>query len=200
PINENECGTIARQALPAVRQIFIGRGDGVQDQEALERKLYVIRKRVASEAAKLALEEGELFYVCSLSSSTIVYKGQLISHQLPRFYADLLDPAVVTALAMVHQRFSTNTFPSWDRAHPYRFLCHNGEINTLRGNINWMHAREKQFASPLFGDDIKKIQPIIEAHGSDSAMFDNCHELLVRTGRSLPHAIMMMIPEAWQND
>ena len=101
---------------------------------------------------------------------------------------------------MVHQRFSTNTFPSWDRAHPYRFIAHNGEINTLRGNINWMHAREKLFASPLFGDDIKKLLPIIEPNGSDSAMFDNCLELLVRTGRSLPHAVMMMIPEAWQND
>jgi glutamate synthase (NADPH) large chain len=200
PVDETQCGVIARQGLPAIRQIFIGKGAGVNDEAALERKLYVIRKRISSEGAKVKLDEGELFYVCSLSSLTIVYKGQLISHQIPKFYPDLLDLSVVTALAMVHQRFSTNTFPSWDRAHPYRFLCHNGEINTLRGNINWMHAREKQFASPLFGDDIKKIQPIIEANGSDSAMFDNCLELLVRTGRSLPHAIMMMIPEAWQND
>jgi glutamate synthase (NADPH) large chain len=200
PVDETQCGVIARQGLPAIRQIFIGKGAGVNDEAALERKLYVIRKRITSEGAKVKLDEGELFYVCSLSSLTIVYKGQLISHQIPKFYPDLLDLSVVTALAMVHQRFSTNTFPSWDRAHPYRFLCHNGEINTLRGNINWMHAREKQFASPLFGDDIKKIQPIIEANGSDSAMFDNCLELLVRTGRSLPHAIMMMIPEAWQND
>jgi glutamate synthase domain-containing protein 2/glutamate synthase domain-containing protein 1/glutamate synthase domain-containing protein 3 len=200
PADETQCGVIARQGLPAIRQIFIGKGSGINDEAALERKLYVIRKRVTNEGAKVKLDEGELFYVCSLSSLTIVYKGQLISHQIPKFYPDLLDPSVVTALAMVHQRFSTNTFPSWDRAHPYRFLCHNGEINTLRGNINWMHAREKQFASPLFGDDIKKIQPIIEATGSDSAMFDNCLELLVRTGRSLPHAIMMMIPEAWQND
>jgi glutamate synthase domain-containing protein 2/glutamate synthase domain-containing protein 1/glutamate synthase domain-containing protein 3 len=200
PVDDTQCGVIARQGLPAIRQIFIGRGSGINDEAALERKLYVIRKRVATEGAKVKLDEGELFYVCSLSSLTIVYKGQLISHQIPKFYPDLLDPSVVTALAMVHQRFSTNTFPSWDRAHPYRFLCHNGEINTLRGNINWMHAREKQFVSPLFGDDIKKIQPIIEANGSDSAMFDNCLELLVRTGRSLPHAIMMMIPEAWQND
>jgi glutamate synthase (NADPH) large chain len=200
PVDESQCGVIARQGLPAIRQIFIGRGPGITDEASLERKLYVIRKRVTNEGAKLKLDEGELFYVCSLSSLTIVYKGQLISHQIPRFYPDLLDPQMETALAMVHQRFSTNTFPSWDRAHPYRFLCHNGEINTLRGNINWMHAREKQFASSLFGDDIKKIQPIIEADGSDSAMFDNCLELLVRTGRSLPHAIMMMIPEAWQND
>ena len=200
PVDDTQCGVIARQGLPAIRQIFIACGPGIDDEAALERKLYVIRKRVTNEAAKVKLDEGELFYVCSLSSLTIVYKGQLISHQIPKFYPDLLDQSVATALAMVHQRFSTNTFPSWDRAHPYRFLCHNGEINTLRGNINWMHAREKQFASPLFGEDIKKILPIIEASGSDSAMFDNCLELLVRTGRSLPHAIMMMIPEAWQND
>ena len=120
---------------------------------------------------------------------------------MPEFFPDLIDPEVVkSALAMVHQRFSTNTFPSWDRAHPYRFIAHNGEINTLRGNVNWMHAREKLFASPLFGDDIKSSMPIIEPTGSDSAMFDNCVELLIRTGRSLPHAVMMMIPEAWQND
>jgi glutamate synthase (NADPH) large chain len=200
PVDDTQCGVIARQGLPAIRQVFIARGPGINDEAALERKLYVIRKRVTNEGAKVKLDEGELFYVCSLSSLTIVYKGQLISHQIPKFYPDLLDQSMVTALAMVHQRFSTNTFPSWDRAHPYRFVCHNGEINTLRGNINWMHAREKQFASPLFGHDIKKIQPIIEANGSDSAMFDNCLELLVRTGRSLPHAIMMMIPEAWQND
>ncbi len=171
----------------------------MEDVEALERKLYVLRKRVTNEAARLALGT-EMFYVCSLSALTIVYKGQLISHQIPRFYSDLLDPAVSSALAMVHQRFSTNTFPSWDRAHPYRFISHNGEINTLRGNINWMHAREKQFSSALFGDDIAKLRPIIEPDGSDSSMFDNCLELLLRTGRSLPHAAMMMIPEAWQND
>ncbi len=200
PIDATQCGVIAREGMPAIRQIFIGRGDGVADQEAFERKLYIIRKRVTNQSKSLKLRDGELFYVCSLSSSTIVYKGQLISHQIPRFYPDLLDPAVTTALAMVHQRFSTNTFPSWDRAHPYRFLSHNGEINTLRGNINWMHAREKQFVSELFGEDIKKVQPIIEEHGSDSAVFDNCLELLIRTGRSLPHAVLMMIPEAWQND
>ncbi|HYA36488.1 MAG TPA: glutamate synthase large subunit, partial [Candidatus Binataceae bacterium] len=168
---------------------------------ALERKLYVIRKRATNEAtAQLGLVDPELFYFCSLSGRTIVYKGQLISHQIPEFYPDLSDPLITTALAMVHQRFSTNTFPSWDRAHPYRFISHNGEINTLRGNVNWMHAREKLFASPLFGHDIAKLRPIIEPNGSDSAMFDNCLELLVRTGRSIQHAVMMMIPEAWQND
>jgi glutamate synthase domain-containing protein 2/glutamate synthase domain-containing protein 1/glutamate synthase domain-containing protein 3 len=200
PIDATQCGEIARQALPAIRQIFIGTSAELSDEEAVERKLYVIRKRVTSEGAKITLDDGELFYVCSLSSSTVVYKGQLISHQIPRFYRDLTDPELTSALVMVHQRFSTNTFPSWDRAHPYRFLSHNGEINTLRGNINWMRARERQFTSPLFGEDIKKVLPIVESNGSDSAVFDNCLELLVRTGRSLAHAVMMMIPEAWQND
>jgi glutamate synthase (NADPH) large chain len=200
PVVESACGDIARRGLPAIRQVFIGKGAGVADTEALERKLYVIRKAIVGEAGALKLQDGELFYFCSLSAATIVYKGQLISHQIPQFFPDLCDPEIKTALAMVHQRFSTNTFPSWDRAHPYRFLCHNGEINTLRGNINWMAARQGQFSSPLFGDQIRKLLPIIEASGSDSAMFDNCLELLVRTGRSLPHAMMMMIPEAWQND
>ncbi len=159
----------------------------------------MIRRRVENEVRAAHFNEKELFYVCSLSSLTLVYKGQLISTQIPQFFPDLLDPSLTSALAMVHQRFSTNTFPSWDRAHPYRFLCHNGEINTLRGNINWMHAREKLFSSPLFGDDIKKLLPIIQPTGSDSAMFDNALELLVRTGRSLAHSVMMMIPEAWQN-
>ena len=195
------CGDIARRAMPAFRQVFIGRGAATPDAASLERKLYVIRKRATNEAlASLGLRDPELFYFCSLSAITIVYKGQLISTQIPEFFPDLNDPEFVTALAMVHQRFSTNTFPSWDRAHPYRFIAHNGEINTLRGNINWMHAREKLFASPLFGDDIHKLHPIIEPTGSDTSMFDNCLELLTRTGRSLPHAVMMMIPEAWQND
>jgi glutamate synthase domain-containing protein 2/glutamate synthase domain-containing protein 1/glutamate synthase domain-containing protein 3 len=200
PVVESACGDIARRGLPAVRQVFIGRGAEITDAEALERKLYVIRKHITGAGASLGLEDGELFYFCSLSAVTVIYKGQLISNQIPQFYPDLGDPEIKTALAMVHQRFSTNTFPSWDRAHPYRFLCHNGEINTLRGNINWMAARQGQFASPLFGGDLQKLLPIIEPAGSDSAMFDNCLELLVRTGRSLPHAVMMMIPEAWQND
>jgi glutamate synthase (NADPH/NADH) large chain len=201
PIVESACGDLARRAMPTIRQVFIGGGAGIENHDALERKLYVIRKRATHEAlATLELTDPELFYFCSLSAATIVYKGQLISHQIPEFYPDLLDPEVVTALAMVHQRFSTNTFPSWDRAHPFRFIAHNGEINTLRGNENWMHAREKMFSSPLFGDDIHKLAPIVEPTQTDSGKFDNCLELLVRTGRSLPHAVMMMIPEAWQND
>jgi glutamate synthase domain-containing protein 2/glutamate synthase domain-containing protein 1/glutamate synthase domain-containing protein 3 len=200
PIVETACGDIARRGLPEIRQVFIGHGAEVSDPEQLERKLYVIRKRAYNEAEKMGLVGEELFYFCSLSATTIVYKGQLISHQIPRFYPDLLDPDVVTALAMVHQRFSTNTFPSWDRAHPFRFLAHNGEINTLRGNENWMHARQMMFSSPLFGEDIRKLVPIVEPTQTDSGKFDNVLELLVRTGRSLPHAVMMMIPEAWQND
>ncbi len=199
PSVSSACGDIARRALPAIRQIFIGRAAEIEDREALERKLYVIRKRVESEIRRANLRHADLFYVCSLSSYTLVYKGQLISTQIPDFYPDLLDPALQSALVMVHQRFSTNTFPSWDRAHPYRFIAHNGEINTLRGNENWMRAREKMFSSPLFGDDIRKLLPIIETTGSDTTKFDNTLELLVRTGRSLPHAVMMMIPEAWQN-
>jgi glutamate synthase (NADPH) large chain len=200
PVVESECGEIARRGMPSIRQVFIARGPDVNGAEALERKLYVIRKHATTEAENLGLFDPELFYFCSLSALTVVYKGQLISTQIPQFFPDLRNPAVKTALAMVHQRFSTNTFPSWDRAHPYRFMSHNGEINTLRGNINWMVAREKLFSSPLFGDDIKKLLPIVEPNGSDSATFDNCLELLIRTGRSLPHAVMMMIPEAWQND
>ncbi|MGH7907094.1 MAG: glutamate synthase large subunit [Candidatus Binataceae bacterium] len=200
PIVESNCGEIARRAMPLVRQIFIARSPEIADTEAFERKLYVMRKRVTNEIERLRRTDADIFYVCSLSAATIIYKGQLISTQISGFFPDLTDPSMKTALAMVHQRFSTNTFPSWDRAHPYRFMCHNGEINTLRGNINWMHAREQMFSSELFGAGMKKLLPIIEASGSDSAMFDNCLELLVRTGRSLPHAVMMMIPEAWQND
>ena len=187
--------------MPAIRQVFIGarrRTSTTPRRSSASSTSFASAPRPRRE--KLGLCDPELFYFCSLSALTIVYKGQLISTQIPEFFPDLLDRAFKSALAMVHQRFSTNTFPSWDRAHPYRFMSHNGEINTLRGNINWMHAREKLFSSPLFGDDIKKLLPIVEPNGSDSAMFDNCLELLMRTGRSLPHAVMMMIPEAWQND
>ena len=199
PVDADKCGSLARRNLPEIRQIFVGRGARVPDQAALERKLYVVRKRVERQIRESNLNDREYFYVPSLSSRTLVYKGLLLPEQIPAFYLDLVDPDFTSALALVHQRFSTNTLPSWDRAHPYRFIAHNGEINTLRGNINWMHARQHQFASPLFGDDIKKILPIIEPNGSDSAMFDNALELLTHTGRSLPQAVMMMIPEAWQN-
>ena len=198
PTAPEVCGELGRNLMPEIRQVFVGAGKRVTDADALERKLYVIRKRIENAVRASGLRDAEAFYVPSLSSRTIVYKGLLLPEQMAPFFADLRDPAMVSALALVHQRFSTNTFPSWERAHPYRFLAHNGEINTLRGNENWMHAREKMFSSPLFGDDIKKLVPIIEEAGSDSAKFDNVLELLVRTGRSLPHAVMMMIPEAWQ--
>ena len=199
PVDPGRCGSLARRNLPEIRQIFIGRGARTPDQAALERKLFVVRKRIERQIRESNMNDREYFYVPSLSSRTLVYKGLLLPEQIPAFFHDLVDPDFTSALALVHQRFSTNTLPSWDRAHPYRFIAHNGEINTLRGNINWMHARQSQFASPLFADDMKKILPIIEPNGSDSAMFDNALELLTHTGRSLPHAIMMMVPEAWQN-
>jgi glutamate synthase (NADPH/NADH) large chain len=198
PTDPSKCGEVARRMLPEIRQVFIGRSAELSDVEALERRLYVIRKRVEHAVRSSALREVEMFYVASLSARTIVYKGLLLPGQIPQFYHDLTDPMLTSALALVHQRFSTNTFPSWDRAHPYRFLAHNGEINTLRGNENWMRAREQMFASPLFGDAMPKLLPIIDETLSDSGKFDNALELLLRTGRSLPHAIMMMIPEAWQ--
>jgi glutamate synthase domain-containing protein 2/glutamate synthase domain-containing protein 1/glutamate synthase domain-containing protein 3 len=198
PVDPEAPGALARTVLPDVRQVIVGAGHGVADQDALERKLYVIRKRVEQLVRTSKMPESERFYLPSLSSRTIVYKGLLLPDQIPAFYHDLTDSSFTSALALVHQRFSTNTFPSWDRAHPYRFIAHNGEINTLRGNVNWMHARQAMFASPLF-DDVSRLFPIIDPATSDSGNFDNALELLVRTGRSLPHAVMMMIPEAWQN-
>jgi glutamate synthase (ferredoxin) len=198
PTSNVTLGATARASEPLMRQVFIGRGAKVADELAFERKLYVIRRR-AENAIRYSgkVEGGEFFYVSSLSSRTMVYKGMLLTEQLGQYYPDLSHPAMESALALVHSRFSTNTFPSWNRAHPYRFMAHNGEINTLRGNINWMHARQAMFESDWFGDDLKKILPIICTDGSDSAMFDNCLELLVLAGRSLPHAMMMMIPEPW---
>ncbi len=198
PIDENAAGPLARSSMPEIRQVFIEAGRGAGDSAALERKLYVVRKRVEAEVRNSDLKDPESFYVPSLSSRTLVYKGLLLPEQIPAFFTDLRDPSLTSAIALVHQRFSTNTLPSWDRAHPYRIIAHNGEINTLRGNINWMHARQKMFESAEFGEDIAKILPVIQPGGSDSAGFDNALELLSHTGRSLPHAVMMMIPEAWQ--
>src|SRR5262245_14909287 len=205
PTDNGPLGPTAQAREPVMRQIFINKnpaalfGDA-DDPLAFERKLYVIRKLVENAIRRSDIPQKEMFYVPSLSFKTIIYKGMLISPQLPLYFPDLKDSAVETSLAMVHSRFSTNTFPNWARAHPYRYICHNGEINTLRGNINWMHARESMLASPLFGPDIKKIMPIIDDRGSDSAMFDNALEMLVLGGRSLPHAVMMMIPEPWSGD
>ena len=197
--NGSALGPTARVAQPVVRQVFLERNSLIKDRMSFERKLYVIRKRAEQEIRYSGLAGGEKFYVCSLSFKTIIYKGMLTSMQLRGFYPELTDPLQETALAMVHSRFSTNTFPSWDRAHPYRYLAHNGEINTLRGNINWLHAEQTRFHSALFGYDLPKVLPIINPDNSDSGMFDNVLELLVLAGRSLPHAIMMMIPEPWSN-
>jgi len=240
PVDPSPLGKTAREAMPIIRQIFIGRAGGVNppvdshrgvdtprspDDLAFERKLYVIRRRIENllkpspfgpdsseefftrweadvqrEVEAMHAGHRAMFYIPSLSCKTIIYKGMLNAGQLPIFYPDLNDPTLESALAMVHSRFSTNTFPTWARSHPYRYISHNGEINTLRGNVNWMTARERMFASPLFGNDIKKILPVIDQSGSDSAMFDNALELLVLGGRSLPHAVMMMIPEPWSGD
>ncbi len=190
-------GRTARRYEPLVRQAFIGKGKDVTDQISFERKLFVIRRRAELEIRHA--KENRYFYISSLSSRTIVYKGMLTPQQVSEFYPELSDPLVDSAIALVHSRFSTNTFPSWERAHPYRYVIHNGEINTLRSNVNWMHARQALLASEAFGKDLKKLFPVIDHDGSDSAMFDNCLEFLHLAGRSLPHAVMMMIPEPWVN-
>src|SRR5512133_3704188 len=197
PTDNSPLGNTAKSGEPHVRQLFLKRSADCIDEQAFNRKLYIINQRATGEIRRAEVDEH--WYVSSISSRTIIYKGMLMPVQVDQYYPDLRDPDMVSALALVHSRFSTNTFPSWDRAHPYHFLAHNGEINTLRGNVNWMHARQSLFESELFGDDIKKALPIINTNGSDSAMFDNCLELLVMAGRSLPHAVMMMVPEPWES-
>ena len=199
PTDNLYLGETAKATEPFVRQVFIGRSASLPDDLAFERKLFVIRRRAENAIRYAGLPGGELFYVPSLSSRTLIYKGMLTPHQVSTFYPDLTDPQLESAIALVHSRFSTNTFPSWGRAHPYRYLIHNGEINTLRGNENWMHARQGMLASEMFGDDLKRVFPVIQEDGSDSAKFDNCLEFLALSGRSLPHAVMMMIPEPWEN-
>lgn len=195
PTDHSSLGNTAKASEPFMQQVFIQRAPELVDDLTFERKLYVIRK--LSHNAIRAAEIDPCWYPSSLSCRTIVYKGMLMPVQVGQYYPDLHDPDMESALALVHSRFSTNTFPSWERSHPYRYIAHNGEINTLRGNINWMHARQALFESELFGEDLKKIQPIINIDGSDSLIFDNALELLVLAGRSLPHAVMMMIPEPW---
>ncbi|NBD23621.1 glutamate synthase large subunit [Paenibacillus glycinis] len=199
PTDDGKLGQSAIAAKPFVRQVFIGRDASLQDELAFERKIYVIRKRAELAIRYSGTEGADSFYFSSFSSKKIVYKGMLTTEQVRSFYAELNDEAMETAIALVHSRFSTNTFPSWERAHPYRYLIHNGEINTLRGNVNWMHARQTLFASELFGESLDKIKPIINPDGSDTAMFDNTLEFLYLSGRSLPHAAMMMVPEPWSN-
>ena len=197
PTDNSTLGETAKSEEPVVRMAIVGRNRAIKDELAFERKLYVIRHRLFTEVRYAGAPGGSFFYIPSFSSRTIVFKGMLTTAQVAEFYPDLSDPRMESALALVHSRFSTNTFPSWDRAHPYRFVAHNGEINTLRGNVNWMHARESQFASPLFGEDMDQLKPVVHPDGSDSAMFDNCFEFLVLSGRSLAHAAVMMIPEPW---
>ncbi len=198
PVNSDALGDLARQLEPAIHQIFIGCGGGFEDDRIFERKLFVIRKVIEGAVRESGLTQSSYFHISSLSSQTLIYKGMLLADQISAFYSDLTDPDMASALALVHQRYSTNTFPTWDLAHPFRFLCHNGEINTLRGNVNWMNARQHMFQSELFGADMPKLFPIATPGASDSAIFDNAVEVLYHTGRSLPHAIMMLIPEAWE--
>ena len=205
PTDNQLLGESAVATQPLFHQLFIGSSFPVTDrasEQKFERKLYVIRKRIENAVDKLPLKNAfsrRFFFVVSLSAKTLIYKGMLRAQQLEPMFPDLSDRDLESSLALVHQRFSTNTFPSWPLAHPYRYIAHNGEINTLRGNINWMRAREGLLQSDLFGDDLAKILPVIREGGSDTATFDNVLELLVMAGRSLPHAILMMIPEPWQN-
>lgn len=195
PTDNSSLGATAQASEPFMEQVFIHRSADLADDLAFERKLYVIRKQ-----AHMAIRHPGVdrhWYPASISCRTIVYKGMLMPVQVGQYYPDLSDPDMESALGLVHSRFSTNTFPSWERSHPYRYIAHNGEINTLRGNINWMHARQSMFESDLFGDALKRAQPIINIEGSDSTIFDNTLELLTLSGRSLPHAVMMMIPEPW---
>jgi glutamate synthase domain-containing protein 2/glutamate synthase domain-containing protein 1/glutamate synthase domain-containing protein 3 len=204
PVCPEHTGATAGSCRPFIAQLFVGAGEAAAagtdglDQDAFERKLYVIR-RVAESAVASSPDAGHGFYVTSSSSRTINYKGMLISYQLAAFYPDLRDERCKSAMALVHSRFSTNTFPSWELAHPYRVICHNGEINTVMGNVNWMRARESELASELFGEDLRKVLPVVTQGNSDSATFDNVLELLMLAGRSLPHAVMMMIPEAYRD-
>jgi len=194
PVDARTLGELARSTQPEIRQLFLGRGS--IPAEAFERKLYLLRRAAEKTVGALHADASQ-FHIPSLSSRTLAYKGMLTATQLPEFYPDLRDPALASAFAIVHQRYSTNTFPMWRLAQPFRMLAHNGEINTLRGNINRMRAREPLLASPLFGPDLEKLKPILQEEGSDSAILDNLLELLVAGGRSLPHAMMMLVPEAW---
>jgi glutamate synthase (NADPH/NADH) large chain len=197
PVDSSGLGESVKKVEPVVRQVFIARGANCADADAFERKLFVIRKTVEHAVRGLANAQGKGFYMPSMSARTIVYKGMLLADQVGKYYLDLQDDSVVSALALVHQRFSTNTFPTWDLAHPFRMIAHNGEINTVHGNVNWMAARHAAMSSKLLGEDLEKLWPLIVEGQSDSACFDNALELLVAGGYSLPHAMMLLIPEAW---
>ena len=195
PVKSDAIGSVARSTEPYMRQVFIARD--VLNEGQFERKLYVIRKRVEKAVRESAIQGRDYFYISSLSANTIVYKGLLLPHQMSAYYQDLKDASLTSALALVHSRFSTNTFPTWPLAHPYRYICHNGEINTLKGNVNWMRARQGRLNSDLFGQDLAKLYPIVSEQQSDSACLDNAVEFLTMGGRSLPHVMMMLIPEPW---
>ncbi|MNU52546.1 Ferredoxin-dependent glutamate synthase 1 [compost metagenome] len=199
PTNDEMLGKSAKEAKPYVRQAFISRSGDIKDDLSFERKLYVIRRRAELAIRYGGAEQGDAFYMPSLSCRKVVYKGMLTTEQVGEFYLDLQNEQLESAIALVHSRFSTNTFPSWERAHPYRFMIHNGEINTLRGNVNWMHARQSLFQSEVFGEDLAKVKPVINPDGSDTGMFDNTFEFMYLSGRSLPHVAMMMVPEPWNN-
>jgi glutamate synthase (ferredoxin) len=196
PTNNSEIGNSAKAVEPVFRQVFIARSAGT-NEDAFERTLYLVRRRAENAVAAAKIKDGNYFYLSSLSCRTLIYKGMLSAEQMDTYFPDLQNPLMDSALAVVHQRFSTNTFPSWPLAHPFRYISHNGEINTLRGNINWMKARERQFKSDFYGENVKDILPVLNEAGSDSAILDNALEMLVMCGRSLPHAMMMLIPEAW---
>ena len=198
PVDSSDLGESVKALEPVIRQVFIRRGPGVTVTDALERKLYVIRKSAGHAIQALKLAHSKEFYVASMSARTVVYKGMLMADQVGTYYKDLQDARFVSALALVHQRFSTNTFPAWNLAHPFRLTAHNGEINTLRGNVNWIRARQGAISSPILGSDVDKLWPLIYPGQSDSASFDNALELLVMSGYSVAHAMMMMIPEAWE--
>ncbi len=198
PVEADAIGRIARASQPYIEQCFVGRPSGLSDDE-FERKLYVVRKRMEKAVLESDIRDKSFFYIPSFSFRTIVYKGLLLAHQIGEFYSELLDPDTKSALCLVHQRFSTNTFPTWQLAHPFRYMCHNGEINTVRGNVNWMNARQSVMSTPVF-DDFKKLGNIIQHGVSDSAALDNAVELLTMAGRKLPHVMAMLIPEAWDAD
>jgi len=200
PVDNSDIGETARETQPVIEQVFIGKNKRIKNQIELERALYVIRKQIENEIRASNIKQRSFFYITNLSSRTLSYKGLLMPHQVENFFTDLKDNNIKSSLCMVHSRYSTNTFPTWDLAQPFRFLAHNGEINTLRGNINGMRARESGLSSALFGKKLKKIMPVVVPGGSDSAAIDNVFELLILAGRDLAHVMMMLIPSAWQQD
>ncbi|HEY6720759.1 MAG TPA: glutamate synthase subunit alpha, partial [Burkholderiales bacterium] len=197
PVDDASLGVTARSTMPVIRQVFVGAGRGQLDRDAFERKLYIIRKSLGHAIRALGLSNAGDFYVPSFSHRTIVYKGMLLAEQVGAFYRDLSDKRFASALCLAHQRFSTNTFPTWDLAHPFRYIAHNGEINTLQGNLNWIRSRQATIHSKLLGDDLDKVWPLVYEGQSDSASFDNALELLLMGGYPIAHAMMLMIPEAW---